>query len=135
MHILANKYEEPTDEKLIKLLTEKSTIKILSLLQDESKLISEIVQKCDFSINLLCRKIDALDGFHLLYVSGELDKNGKREFYYQSKIKSFYLKFADGETRLKIVYNSAIPQKINNENSHLTNQRSSTSKIKQVVNP
>jgi predicted transcriptional regulator len=135
MHILANKYEEPTDEKLIKLLTEKSTIKILSLLQDEPKLISEIVQKCDFSINLLCRKIDALDGFHLLYVSGELDKNGKREFYYQSKIKSFYLKFADGETRLKIVYNSAIPQKINNENSHLTNQRSSTSKIKQVVNP
>jgi len=135
MHILANKYEEPTDEKLIKLLTEKSTIKILSLLQGEPKLISEIVQKCDFSINLLCRKIDALDGFHLLYVSGELDKNGKREFYYQSKIKSFYLKFADGETRLKIVYNSAIPQKINNENSHLTNQRSSTSKIKQVVNP
>jgi len=135
MHILANKYEEPNDEKLIKLLTEKSTIKILSLLQDEPKLISEIVQKCDFSINLLCRKIDALDGFHLLYVSGELDKNGKREFYYQSKIKSFYLKFADGETRLKIVYNSAIPQKINNENSHLTNQRSSTSKIKQVVNP
>ena len=111
MHILANKYEEPTDEKLIKLLTEKSTIKILSLLQDEPKLISEIVQKCDFSINLLCRKIDALDGFHLLYVSGELDKNGKREFYYQSKIKSFYLKFADGETRLKIVYNSAIPKK------------------------
>jgi hypothetical protein len=135
MHILANKYEEPTDEKLIKLLTEKSTIKILSLLQDEPKLISEIVQKCDFSINLLCRKIDALDGFHLLYVSGELDKNGKREFYYQSKMKLFYLKFADGETRLKIVYNSAIPQKINNENSHLTNQRSSTSKIKQVVNP
>ncbi|MDH3313261.1 MAG: hypothetical protein OEM28_08980 [Nitrosopumilus sp.] len=108
---MTNKCEESTDETLIKLLTEKSTRKIISLLQDIPKSPSEMIQKCNFSINLLHSRIDALDNFHLLYVSEEIDKNGKRKFYYQSKIKSFNLRFVDGKTHLEMIYNRTLPKK------------------------
>jgi len=44
MHVLENKYEKLAEERLIKLLTEKSTRKTISLLQDRSKSVSEIIQ-------------------------------------------------------------------------------------------
>ncbi len=104
MHILSNTHETSTDETLIKLLTEKSTRKILSLLQDKPTTIIKIAPKCEFSINLIYRRIHELEKLHMLYVSGKMDTDNKRKFYYQSKIKSFDLRFIDGETYLDIIY-------------------------------
>ncbi len=105
MHILDNTYEESTDETLIKILSEKSVRQILSLLQGRPITALEVVPKCSSSSSLVYSKIHQLENLNLLYVSGDISKNNKRKFYYQSKIKSFTLKFVNGETHLEIIYN------------------------------
>jgi hypothetical protein len=64
-----------------------------------------ISSKCDISLNMIYHKIHELEKLHLLHVSGDIDTVSKRQFYYQSKIKSYNLKFIDGKTNLEIIYN------------------------------
>ena len=106
MYILSDTdNSESADETLIKILAEKSTRKILLLLQDKPKTVSEISKECTFSANLIYSKIRTLDNLNLLYVSNSgPNKDWKNKFCYQSRIKSFDLRFIDGNTSLKITY-------------------------------
>ena len=108
MHVLDRVDKISNDEKLIKLLAGRFTRKILSALQTNPKSIQQIVKKCNSSTVSVYRRIKELDSFGLLYVTGDISDDGKRKYYYQSKIKSYNLRFTDRETRIEITYNKRI---------------------------
>lgn len=74
-------------------------------MQDRPITVLGIASKCDISLNMIYHKIHELEKLHLLHISGDIVKVNKRQFYYQSKIKSYNLRFIDGKTNLEIIYN------------------------------
>ncbi|WP_316504492.1 winged helix-turn-helix domain-containing protein [Nitrosopumilus sp.] len=116
LHLLSDTDNQTANETLIKILAEKATRKILLLLQEKPKTISEISKESKFSANLIYSKIRVLENLNLLYVSGnDINKDWKKKFHYQSKIKSFDLRFENGKIDLKIIYNKIAQKKKNTE--------------------
>ncbi len=51
------------------------------------------------------RKLSRMANFKLLKITGIISPEGKKIFFYQSKIKSIYTKFEDGLIHMEIIPN------------------------------
>lgn len=96
---------ETTNEKLIKLLSDKIARDLICLIQENPKSVVEMAQQGNFSTNSAYLRVRELDEMNLLKVTGEINSSGRRRFFYQSKIKSYILRFENGKTTLKIFLN------------------------------
>ena len=91
MHVIENKNKESSnnDDGLIELLAERTTRKIISFIQDRPVAISDIAKNCNLSANLVYRRVHELESLCMLYVSGDIGANGKKKYFYQSKIRLY----------------------------------------------
>ena len=104
--LLAEKiHEEHKKEQILELVSSKYCLTILDAIKDEPKSAAEIAEEKKIPISTVYRRIQTLHDLGLLRVTGDINKDGKKFFLYQSKISTIRSKFSDGEIEVWLYHN------------------------------
>jgi predicted transcriptional regulator len=72
---------------------------------DSPKSASQISDETKIPLTTIYRKLHSLLGENLIRISGQIAENGKKNFLYKSKLKSFHITFTNG--RFVILVNTS----------------------------
>ncbi len=97
--------EDPKKDALLEVVSDKYCRGILECIMDKPKSVVEITAETGIPISTAYRRIQTLCDSKLLAVSGTISDDGKRLFYYKSKVKSINTGFNDGKVDVELVLN------------------------------
>lgn len=99
-------YDEQQKKKILEVISDRYSLKILSSTMSEYKTVNEISAESKIPISTIYRRIRILTREKLLMISGVIDENGKKAFLYKSKIKTISTFFNGDFVEIKIVPNT-----------------------------
>jgi len=91
-------------DSLLGIIADKNCRIILDSIKNKKKSVTKIAKDTDICISTVYRKIQVLEDSKLLRISGYFSE-GKKSFFYKSKIKSIYVRYSDGIIKVEIIYN------------------------------
>jgi predicted transcriptional regulator len=92
-------------QKALEVFSDNYTRAILSTMMDRPKSVLQISAETDIPPTTVYRKIRQLLENNLIRTSGKIAENGKKNFLYKSKIKSFHVTFT--KDRFAILVNAS----------------------------
>ncbi len=98
-------HNEDKRDKIASAIADKYCRQILKLVIDRPKSALEISRETKISISTVYRKLQHLSDLKLLKVSGQINQDGKKFFFYQSKIRNVSAFFEDGSLTVKVTIN------------------------------
>lgn len=97
--------DEGKRDKITSAIADKNCRAILNITLDQSKSALAICQETKIPISTVYRKLQ-YPCLKMLKVSGRINKNGKKYFFYQSKIRNVSAFFEDGNMIVKVTINN-----------------------------
>lgn len=97
--------DEEKKVSIASVIADKYCGMILKLTIDLPKSAQEISQETEISISTVYRKLQQLSDLKMLKISGGINKDGKKYFFYQSKIKCVSAFFEDGNLEVTVTLN------------------------------
>jgi DNA-binding transcriptional ArsR family regulator len=98
-------YDEEQKKKILEMVSDEYSIKILSNTMKEYKTVNKISAETKIPVSTIYRRIRILEREKLLMISGMIDENGKKVFLYKSKIKTISTFFNGDFVKIEIVPN------------------------------
>ena len=99
-------YDEEQKNKILELISDEYSIKILANTMKEYKTVNEISAETKIPVSTIYRRIRILNRENLLMISGIIDENGKKTFLYRSKIKTISTFFNGDFVKIEIIPNN-----------------------------
>jgi predicted AAA+ superfamily ATPase len=99
-------YDEQQKNKILEVISDEYSIKILSNTMKQYKTVNEISVETKIPVSTIYRRIRILNREKLLMISGIIDENGKKKFLYKSKIKTISTFFNGDFVKIEIVTNN-----------------------------
>ena len=99
-------YDEQQKSKILEMISDEYTRKILSVTMKEHKSVIEISKETKIPISTVYRRLQILHDGKLMKVSGIINEDGKKSFLYKSKIKSISTLFSGDFIEIEIVPNN-----------------------------
>jgi predicted transcriptional regulator len=96
--------EDEQKQKALEIFSDNYTRIILSTMMDRPKSVLQISDETKIPPTTVYRKIHQLLDNSLVRISGRIAENGKKNFLYKSKIKSFHMTFT--KDRFAILVNA-----------------------------
>ena len=90
---------------ILKTVLDLDRRKVIFCIKNESKTLSQISKETGLSITSVYRRIRDLDEKKLLFLSGKINLQGRREFKYKSKIRKVVIVFDKDATDVKVYSN------------------------------
>jgi len=90
---------------ILKTILDIDRRKVIFCIKNESKPVSQISKETGLSISSVHRRIHDLDKMKLLFLSGDTNLLGRREFRYKSKIRKVVVVFDKDVTDVKVYSN------------------------------
>jgi predicted transcriptional regulator len=97
--------EDEQKQRALEVFSDNYTRIILSTMMDRPKSVLQISTETKIPHTTVYRKIHVLLEHNLIRLSGEIAENGKKNFLYKSKIKSFHMTFT--KDRFAILVNAS----------------------------
>ncbi|WP_316505186.1 helix-turn-helix domain-containing protein [Nitrosopumilus sp.] len=97
--------DEEKIDMIAAVMADRYSRKILKLTVHRPKSALEISQETKIAISTVYRKLQQLSDLKLLKVSGRINNEGKKYFFYQSKIKKISAFFEGGNLTVKVTVN------------------------------
>ncbi len=85
--------EDEKKQKALEIFSDNYTRAILSTVMEQPKSALQISCETKIPSTTVYRKIGSLLENNLIRISGQISENGKKNFLYKSKIKSFHITF------------------------------------------
>ncbi len=85
--------EEEKKQRALEVFSDNYTRAILSILMENPKSALQISTETKIPPTTVYRKVGHLLEHNLIRISGQIAENGKKNFLYKSKIKSFHITF------------------------------------------
>jgi len=101
--VMIDKEEEK--QKVLEILSDSYTRTILSAMVDEPKSTLQISTETKIPLTTVYRKLHHLLEQHMVQISGQITENGKKNFLYKSKLKSFHVAFS--KSKFSIIVNTS----------------------------
>lgn len=98
-----NPYTE--EENILKLISDQRSRKIMDSIQTEPKTAIQISRELDTELSSIYRRLQKFQKFNLLNVTFQITSNGKKSYYYQSKINGVNSSYQKGNFKLILSYN------------------------------
>ena len=92
-------------EELVKLISDKHARKIIDSIQKKSKSAIQISRELDLELSTTYRRLQKLQKHRLLKITFKITSDGKKSFYYQSKVNSIIAKYQQGNFYVNLDYN------------------------------
>lgn len=99
-------YDEQRKSKILEMISDEYCRKILSITMREHKSVNEISEETKIPISTIYRRVQMLHDEKLMRVFGTINGDGKKSFFYKSKVKSVSTFFNEDSIEIKIVSNN-----------------------------
>ena len=96
-------------EEIVRLITDHCTRKIINSIQTESKSVIQISNELDVDLSTVYRRLQKFQRHNLLNITFQITSDGKKSFYYQSKINAVIAKYQQGKLHVRLSFNDMRP--------------------------
>ena len=90
-------YPLVNQEDILRLISDPCARKIIYSIQTESKSAIQLSNELDAELCTIYRRLHKFQKYGLLRISFRITPNGKKSFYYQSKINSIMARYHHGK--------------------------------------
>lgn len=97
--------QDEQKQKALEVFSDNYTRIILSAMMETPKSVLQITEETKIPLTTVYRKIHHLLESNLIRISGHIAENGKKNFLYKSKLKSFHITFS--KDRFAILVNTS----------------------------
>ena len=93
-------------EEIIRLISDQCARKIINSIQEEAKSAAQLSHELDTELSTIYRRLQKFQKHGLLKTTFQITSDGKKSFYYQSKINAVIAKYQQGEFNVSLSFNS-----------------------------
>ena len=97
--------QDEKKQKAIEIFSDNYTRVILSAMIENPRSALQITEETKIPLTTVYRKIHHLLEQNMIRISGQIAENGKKNFFYKSKLKSFHVTFT--KDRFAILVNTS----------------------------
>ncbi len=97
--------EDDKKQKALEVFSDSYTRIILATMMEKPRSALQIAEETKIPLTTIYRKLHHLLENNMIRISGQIAENGKKNFLYKSKIKSFHITFT--KDRLAILVNTS----------------------------
>jgi predicted transcriptional regulator len=97
--------EDDKKQKALEVFSDNYTRVILATMMEKPRSALQISEETKIPLTTIYRKLRHLLENNMIRISGQIAENGKKNFLYKSKIKSFHITFT--KDRLAILVNTS----------------------------
>lgn len=93
------------DAHILKIITEPQSRKIMEAIQEEPKSVIQISEETGIIQSMIYRRLHKFEKHNLVKTTVKITDEGKKSFYYQSKINGVNVNYENGNFQVKIIFN------------------------------
>ena len=93
-------------EEIIRLISDQCARKIINSIQGEAKSAAQLSHELDTELSTIYRRLQKFQKYGLLKTTFQITSEGKKSFYYQSKINAVIAKYQQGKFNVSLSFNS-----------------------------
>ncbi|NDB32107.1 MAG: ArsR family transcriptional regulator [Nitrososphaeria archaeon] len=97
--------EDEQKQKALQIFSDNYTRIILSAIMENPKSALQISEETQIPLTTIYRKVHHLLEENMIRISGQIAENGKKNFLYKSKLKSFHITFS--KDRFAVLVNAS----------------------------
>lgn len=97
--------QDEQKQKALQMFSDTYTRVILSAMMEQPKSALQITEETKIPLTTVYRKLHHLLEENLIRISGQIAENGKKNFLYKSKLKSFHITFT--KDRFAVLVNTS----------------------------
>ena len=97
--------ESEKKDSLLEIISDRYCRIIIESIMDKPKSAMEIASETEVPISTVYRRIQMLSDNKILYITGNINEDGKKFFLYKSKVKGIQSKFSNGSIEVEILLN------------------------------
>ena len=90
---------------ILRLICDQCSREIINSIQVEPKSAIQISNEINQEISTIYRRLHKLQKYHLLKTTFQITPDGKKSFYYQSKINSIIARYQEGKFNVRLNFN------------------------------
>ena len=98
-------HDEKTKDIVVSSIADKYCRKILEHAVSRPKSAQELSQETEIPISTVYRKLRLLESTKMIRVSGDISKEGKKHFFYHSRVKDIFVFFKEGQIYVDVIRN------------------------------
>lgn len=99
--------DEIKKEMILEMISDKYFKKILYVTSEKHCSVQTISKEANIPLSTVYRRLHTLIEAKLMHITGKISQNGRKNFFYKSKIKKIMIELDDGELKIKIIPNLA----------------------------
>ena len=103
--LLQNNIQLDKQEEIIRLISDQCARKIINSIQTESKSAIQISNELDVELSTIYRRLQKFQKHNLVKTTFQITSDGKKSFFYQSKINAVIAKYQQGEFDVSLSFN------------------------------
>ena len=92
-------------EEIIRLISDQRSRKIINSIQTKPKSAVQISHELDAELSTIYRRLQKFQKYDLLKTTFQITPDGKKSFYYQSKINGVIAKYQQGKFDVSLSFN------------------------------
>ena len=93
------------EENILKLITDQYSRGILDSIQTEPKTAVQISSELDIELSSIYRRLHKFQKYNLLKITFQITSDGKKSYYYQSKISGVNSSYQKGDFKVSLSFN------------------------------
>ena len=90
---------------ILRLICDQCSREIINSIQAEPKSAIQISNEINVEISTVYRRLHKLQKHHLIKTTFQITRDGKKSFYYQSKINSVIARYQQGKFNVSLDFN------------------------------
>jgi len=102
---LNQKNSETDEAHVLKLITEPQSRKIMESIQENPKSVIQISKEIGVLQSMIYRRLHKFEKYNLLKTTVKITNEGKKSFYYQSKINGVNVSYEKGNFQVNLIFN------------------------------
>ena len=103
--LLQNNQQLEKHGDILRLICDQCSREIINSIQAKPKSAIQISNETNTEISTIYRRLHKLQKHHLLKTTFQITPNGKKSFYYQSKINSIIASYQQGKFNVSLDFN------------------------------
>ena len=92
-------------EDILRLISDQCARKIINFIQTKPKSAIQISSELGIELSAIYRRLHKFQKYNLLKITFQITNDGKKSFYYQSKISAIIASYQQGKFDVSLDYN------------------------------
>ena len=103
--MIQEKYQQREQGDILRLISDQCTREIINVISSEPRSAVQISKELNTEISTIYRRLHKLEEYDLLQTTFQITPDGKKSFYYKSKLNSVNASYQEGKFNVSLEFN------------------------------